>query len=56
LTAAFGGERGLALLLLLFVQARAKNAHGFRAVFDLRFFVLLGDDEAAGMCVMRTAE
>jgi len=38
LTAAFGGERGLPLLLLLFVQARAEHAHGFRTILDLRFF------------------
>src|SRR5437667_7483405 len=45
LPAAFGGESGLALFLLLLVQARAENAHGFGAILDLRFFVLLGNDE-----------
>src|SRR6266446_2072525 len=48
LSTAFGGERGLALLLLLFVEARAKNTHGLRAILNLRFFVLLGNDEPAG--------
>src|SRR6266436_7308526 len=48
LTAALGGEGGLALLLFLLVQAGAKNAHGFGAILDLRFFVLLGNDQAAG--------
>src|SRR5713101_974943 len=48
LTAALGGKRGLALFLLLFVEARAKNADGFRAILDLRFFVLLRNDETAG--------
>ena len=48
LSTAFGGERGLALLLLLFVQARAKNTHGLRAIFDLRLFVLLRHDQSAG--------
>src|SRR6266853_2419516 len=48
LTAALGGEGGLALLLFLLVEAGAKNAHGFGAIFDLRFLVLLGNDQAAG--------
>src|SRR5256885_13119287 len=48
LSTAFGGERGLALLLLLFVEARAKNTHGLRAILDLGFFVLLGNDQPAG--------
>src|SRR5260370_21167566 len=48
LTTALGGESGLAFLLFLFVEARAKNAHCFRAIFDLRFFVLLGNDESTG--------
>src|SRR6267154_1673502 len=48
LTAALGGEGGLALLLFLLVEAGAKNAHGFGAILDLRFFVLLGNDQAAG--------
>src|SRR5216684_680487 len=47
LTAALGGESGLALLLFMFIKARAKNAHCFRAILDLRFFVLLRDNEAA---------
>src|SRR5260370_356011 len=45
---AFGGESGLTFFLLLFVQSRAENAHGLGAILDLRFFVLLGNDEAAG--------
>src|SRR5260370_21525522 len=48
LPAAFGGESGLPLLLLLFVQARSENTHGLGTVFDLRFFVLLGNDQTAG--------
>src|SRR5216684_318691 len=48
LTAALGGEGGLALFLFLLVEAGAENAHGFGAILDLRFFVLLGNDEAAG--------
>src|SRR6266702_5213097 len=48
LPAALGGESRLTFFLLLFVQARAKNAHGLGAILDLRFFVLLGNDEAAG--------
>src|SRR5206468_3478819 len=48
LPAALGGESHLALFLFLLVEARAKNAHGFGAILDLRFFVLLGNDQAAG--------
>src|SRR5260370_19377963 len=48
LTAAFDGERRLAFLLFLFVEARAENAHGFGPILDLRFFILLGNDESAG--------
>src|SRR5882724_2606715 len=48
LAAALGGKSGLALLLLLLVQASAENAHGFGAILDLRFLVLLRNDEAAG--------
>src|SRR5713101_4860451 len=48
LAAALSGKRGLALFLLLFVEARAKNAHSFGAIFYLRLFVLLRHDQAAG--------
>src|SRR5882762_6867117 len=47
LAAAFDGERGLPLFLLLFVQARAKNAHGLGAILDLGFLVLLGNHQTA---------
>src|SRR5260370_42296657 len=46
LAAAFDGESGLALILLLLVEAGAKAAHGFGASLDLRFFVLLVKEEA----------
>src|SRR6266852_8579175 len=48
LSAALGGQGGLLLFHFLFVEAGAKNAHSFGAIFDLGFFVLLGDDQAAG--------
>src|SRR5882757_2974044 len=48
LAAAFGAESGLLFFQFHFVEARAQNAHGLSAIFDLRFFVLLRDDEAAG--------
>src|SRR6267142_2165610 len=48
LSAALGGQGGLLLFHFLFVEASAEHAHGFGAIFDLRFFVLLGDDQAAG--------
>src|ERR1700682_4702908 len=48
LPAALGGQGGLLLFHFLFVEAGAKDAHGFGAIFDLGFFILLGDDEAAG--------
>src|SRR6266403_5131550 len=48
LSAALGGQGGLLFFHFLFVEAGAENAHGFGAIFDLRFFVLLRDDEAAG--------
>src|SRR5229473_5112270 len=48
LAAALGGEGGLALLLLLLVEAGAENAHGFGAILDLRFLILLRNDESAG--------
>src|SRR6266403_339594 len=48
LAAALGGKSRLALLLFLLVEAGAENAHGFGAILDLRFFVLLRDDQAAG--------
>ena len=56
LPSAFGADGGLLLFEFHFVEAGAENAHGLGAIFDLRFFVLLRDDEAAGQCVMRTAE
>src|SRR6267142_21713 len=48
LSAALRGQGGLLLFHFLFVETGAKNAHGFGAIFDLRFFVLLGDDQATG--------
>src|SRR6267142_1907281 len=48
LSAALGGQGGLLLFHFLFVEASAEYTHGFGAIFDLRFFVLLGDDQAAG--------
>src|SRR4029077_6346486 len=32
----------------LLIEPGAENAHGFGAILDLRFFVLLRNDEAAG--------
>ena len=37
----FRHDRRLLLLLLQFVKTRAQNTHCFRAILDLRFFVLL---------------
>src|SRR6266404_4642992 len=48
LSAALGSEGGLLLFHFQFIEAGAKDAHGLGAIFDLRFFVLLRDDEAAG--------
>src|ERR1700680_4707826 len=48
LAAALGGQGGLLLFHFEFVEAGAKDAHGFGAILDLGFFVLLGDDQAAG--------
>src|SRR5258708_259678 len=48
LAAALGGDRRLLFFLLELVEAGAKNAHGLGAIFDLRFFILLRDDQAAG--------
>ena len=48
LPAPLGGDLVVLLLLLDFVKARAKHAHGFGAVLDLRFLVLLRDHQAAG--------
>src|ERR1700676_504533 len=45
LAAAFGANGGLLFFELHFIEAGAKDAHGLGAVFDLRFFVLLRDDE-----------
>src|ERR1700733_11233329 len=46
LAAALGGDQGVLLFLLLLVEAGAQDAHGLGAIFDLRFFVLLRDDQA----------
>src|SRR6185437_6524125 len=46
LAAAFGGDGFVLLRLFHFVETRAKHAHGFGAVLNLRFFVLLRNDEA----------
>src|SRR5580704_3981570 len=48
LATAFGKNRGLLFVEFQFVKAGTKNAHGFGAILDLRFFVLLGDHQAAG--------
>src|SRR5437762_423600 len=48
LAAPLGHDGGLLLFLLHFIEARAKNAHGFGAIFNLRFLVLLRNDEPAG--------
>src|SRR6267154_487107 len=48
LSAALRGQGGLLLFHFLFVETGAEHAHGFGAIFDLGFFVLLGDDQAAG--------
>src|ERR1700746_587759 len=48
LASAFSADGGLLFLEFHFVEARAENAHGFGAIFDLGFFVLLRDDEASG--------
>src|SRR5579883_346157 len=48
LAAPLGGDGGLLLFEFQFVESRTQNAHGFGAVLDLRFFVLLRDDEAGG--------
>src|SRR5205809_3003074 len=48
LAAPLGHDGGLLLFLLHFIEARAKNAHGFGAILNLRFLVLLRNDEPAG--------
>src|SRR6266851_5425124 len=48
LAATLGGDGGLLFLLLHFVETGAENTHGLGAILDLRFFVLLRDDQAAG--------
>ena len=48
LAAALGADGGLLLFEFHFVETRAQDAHGLGAIFDLRFFVLLRDDQAAG--------
>ena len=37
----FSGEGGVLLFLFHFVEPRPEHAHSFRAILDLRFFVLL---------------
>src|SRR5437588_11427705 len=41
LSPALGDDSCLLFFLLQFIEARAKYAHGFGAVFDLRFLILL---------------
>src|SRR3984893_9826147 len=48
LAATLGADGGLLLFELQFVQARAKDAHSLGAVFDLRLFVLLRNNQTAG--------
>ena len=50
LAAALGGEELVLLFLLHFVEAGAKDAHGFGAILDLRFLVLLRDDQGRWEC------
>src|SRR5690606_36244194 len=45
---ALGGKFGLLLLDFLLQQPRAQHAHGLLFVFDLRFFILVGNDHAGG--------
>src|SRR5580700_11462680 len=47
LSAALRKNGGLLLFEFHFIQARTQDAHGLATVLDLRFFVLLRDDEAA---------
>src|SRR5579883_382261 len=46
LAAALGNDGGLLLLQFQFIESGAENTHGLGFIFDLRFLVLLGDDEA----------
>src|ERR1700733_4736416 len=46
LSATFGGDLFVLLVAFQFVKASAENAHRFRAIFNLRFFVLLRNDSA----------
>src|SRR5260370_29672365 len=48
LSPALGSDSGLLLLHFHFIETSTKNTHGLGAILDLRFFVLLRDDEAAG--------
>ena len=45
LAAAFRGDLLMLLLLLQFVEPGAKHAHGFGAILDLRFLVLLRNNQ-----------
>ena len=53
LASPFGGDGFMLLGLLHFVEASAEHTHGLGAILDLRLFILLRDDQALGMCVMR---
>jgi len=46
----------IAAFPFLFVEAGAEYAHGFGAIFDLGFFILLETTRPLGMWVIRTAE
>src|SRR5579859_3748193 len=48
LAAALRANGGLLLLEFLFVEASTQNAHSLRAILDLRFFVLLRNNQATG--------
>jgi hypothetical protein len=48
LRAAVLGDGVLLLLQLDLVETRAQHLHRLRAILDLRFLVLLRDDEAGG--------
>src|ERR1700723_3412432 len=48
LVAAFSGDRLVLLGLFLFVKTGAQHAHGFGAILDLGFFILLRNNQAAG--------
>ena len=48
LAAALRSQSRVLLFLLHFVETGAEDAHGLGAILDLRFLVLLRDNEAAG--------